>query len=110
MQIHGEIKAGDAGGQNAVGDGVFEQAHTFLFRAPGDAHEEAQDFSRGAESVYVVVVKAEAKIGVGQIWIEGLGAEKMIASADAEAGGIAVLSAQGIEARGRGIGHARVEL
>ena len=37
-------------------------------------------------------------------------AEKMIASADAEAGGIAVLSAQGIEARGRGIGHARVEL
>ena len=34
----------------------------------------------------------------------------MIASADAKASSVAVFSAQGIEARGRGIRHTRVEL
>src|SRR5437667_12840199 len=99
MQIHGEIKAGDVGGENAVGDGLLKQANAFLFRAPRDAHEEAKDSGHGAQGVHVIVVKADAKIGVGQIRIESLGAQKMIASADAKAGGVAVFSAQRSEER-----------
>src|SRR5256884_1833188 len=91
-------------------DGIRDVAVTGVQTCALPIYEEAKDSGHGAQGVHVIVVKADAKIGVGQIRIESLGAQKMIASADAKAGGVAVFSAQGIEARGRGIRHARVEL
>src|SRR5205823_4416024 len=84
----GEGKAGRVGGENSVSDSVFEQANSLLFRTAGNAHEETHDFGHGAEGIHVIVVKAEAKIGVGQTRVESLGAQKVIAGAHAEAGGI----------------------
>ncbi len=64
MKVHGEIKASRVVGEIPIGDGVFEQADSFLLRAAGDAHEEAQHLGNAAERIYVIVVKAEAQVGI----------------------------------------------
>src|SRR5690348_3372510 len=93
MQIHGQIKARHIGSENAIGDSVFEQANSLLLRTAGNAHKETHDFCQGAESIHVIVVQAEAKIGVGQAGVESLGAKKMFARAHAEASCIAIFAA-----------------
>src|SRR5436309_6822143 len=110
MQIHCEIEAGHTGSESAVGDGLLKQTDSLLFRTAGNAHEEAQDFGHGAESVHVIVIEAEAKISVSEAGVESLGTKEMFASADAKAGGIAIFSAQGVEPCRGSIGHARVKL
>ena len=90
IQIHGEIKASHTGSENAIGDGMLEQAESLLFRTAGNAHEKSQDSCHGAERVDIVVIKAEAKIGIREAGVESLGAKEVFASADTEAGGVAL--------------------
>lgn len=110
MQVHGEIKAGHARGENALRYGMFEQPDALLLRAAGNTHEEAQDSCDAAEGVHIVVVKAESEVGVSQAGIKNLGAKKVFPSTNAKTGGIAIFPAQAVKACRRGVCHARVEL
>ena len=72
VKADSEIEAGFDRSEVAFGDGVVELADAFLFVAAGDAHEEAKHFRHGGERVGVIVVEAEAEVGVGEIGIEGV--------------------------------------
>ena len=88
----------------------MELADAFLFVAAGNAHEEAEHFGHRGESVGVIVVEAEAEVGVGEIGVEGLGAGEAFASADSVAGGGFRFAAQAVETGVESVAHAGVEV
>src|SRR6266852_7181368 len=103
MEIQREIEARDVCGEDALGDGLFQQAYSFLLRPAGDAHEKAQDPGDATERVYVIVVKTEAQVGVGEIGVQSLGAQEVFASAHSGAGRVAIFGAQSVKPRRRGV-------
>src|SRR5260370_12306958 len=92
MQIHGEIKAGHAGSEDAVSDGLLEQTDSFLFRGAGDAHEEAQNFGHSAERIHVIVIQTETQVSISHALVQSFGAEEMFATPDPEPGSIPTFS------------------
>ncbi len=110
VEIDGEVEAGFGWGDGAFVDSVVELADAVLLAATGDAHEEAEHFRHGREGVGVVVVQAEAEVGVGESGVEGFGADEALAGTDAVAGGVARFAAQAVEAGIEGVAHAGVEV
>ncbi len=110
MEADREVKAGLDRSERAFENGVVELADAFLFAAAGNAHEEAEHFRHRGECVGVVVVQAETEVGVGEIGIEGFGADESLASADAVASGGLRFTAKTVEAREERIAHAGVEV
>src|SRR5271167_342200 len=110
VEVEGQIEARRGGREESFGHVLFQLADAFLLVATGNAHEEAQDFGDGAEGIGIIIVEAESKVGVGKIWVELNGAEKMLASVDSRAGGGAILAAKTVKAGGHGVAHARVKL
>lgn len=110
VEAESEIEAGFDRSEPAFGDGMVELADAFLFVTAGDAHEEAEHFGHGGESVGVIVVEAEAEVGVCEVGIERCGADEAFASADAVACGEFCFAAQAVEAGVESVAHAGVKV
>lgn len=87
VEANGEIEAGFDWSKRAFDNGAIELADAFLFVAAGNAHEEAKHFRHRGKRVGVVVVEAEAEVGVGEVGVKRLGADEAFAGADSVAGG-----------------------
>ena len=110
VKVDRQVEAGFGWSERAFRYGALQLANAFLFAASGDAHEEAEDAGGRGERVGVIVVEAEAHVGVGEIGVECDGAQETFARADTGAGGVAVFSAQGIDACDERVAHSSVEL
>ncbi len=110
VEAEREIEASLYRSKLAFGDGVIELADTFLFVAAGDAHKKAEHFCERGKRVGVIVVEAEAEVGVGEIGIESCGADEAFASADSVAGGRFGFAAQSVETGVERVAHAGVEM
>ncbi len=110
VKVDGQVEAGFGRCERAFRYGALELANAFLLAAAGDAHEEAEDAGGRGEGVGVIVVEAEAHVGVGEIGVESDGAQETFAGADTGAGGVAVFTAQGIDACDERVAHACIEL
>jgi hypothetical protein len=110
VKVDGQVEASFGWSERAFRYGALQLANAFLLAAAGDAHEEAEDAGGRGESVGVIVVEAEPHVGVGEVRIESGCAQQTFARADTGACGVAVFSAQGIDARDERVAHSGVEL
>jgi len=110
VKIQGQVKAGSLLGKDAVGNVVLELANAYLLIPAGDAHEEAENLGDGAESVDVIIVESETKLGVDQFRVQLKSAEKMGATVDTRACGGAIFAAKAVKTCRESVGQASIEL
>jgi len=84
-QVDGEVEARFDGRHASGGDGALELADAFRFVPARDAHEPAQHPGDAGERVYIIVVEADAHVGVGEVGVERDGAQHVLAPAHAGA-------------------------
>src|SRR5713226_4459259 len=89
---------------------AFELSHPHALIAAGNPHEKSQDPGHGGKRIHVIIVEAEAGIGVGEVRVKSYGAKKMLAGFHSGAGRGAAFVAQGQQPRSECIAHSGIKV
>ena len=109
-QVFRQIEAGFHASQLALFHGAFELPHPHALIAAGNPHEKSQDPGHGGKRIHVIIVEAEAGIGVREVRVKSYGAKEMLAGFHSGAGRGAAFVAQGQQPRSECIAHSGVKV